>query len=50
MFPEEKIALTKENLVQILFKFTKIFKKVSGRHAKAELIFVGGASIIAKYS
>lgn len=45
-----KIIFTKENLDGYLNKLAKEFRKINGTKIKAEIILVGGASVLANYN
>ena len=42
--------ITKENLDTVLSELAKEFRRQSGRKAEAELIIVGGCSLMANYN
>ncbi len=42
-------TFTKDNLDNYLKAFAKEFRKINGRHARAEIILVGGAAILINY-
>ena len=46
---EEKIAFTSENLNMYLNAVAKEYKQLSGRKMPAEIILIGGASVLANY-
>lgn len=44
-----KIEFTRNNLDDYLSKVAKEFRKLNGRKMRAEIILIGGASILANY-
>lgn len=50
MLSETGKRFTKENLNTYLKELAKEFRKTSGKNAKAEIVLVGGAAVLANYS
>lgn len=46
---EQTQTFTKDNLNICLKELAKAYKKLSGRHAEAEIVLIGGAAILAGY-
>lgn len=47
--PAATKSFTKENLDECLKTLAKAYRKTSGRHAKAEIVLIGGAAILVGY-
>ena len=50
MFVNNTNQITKENIDVYLKEFAKVFKKMNGDKMPAEIILVGGASVLTNYN